>query len=67
MSNRRPTMFTPRYAAALALLALAPLALYTLARGQDVVVLSAVSVLLIAGSLYLAFGPAAGEDHEARA
>lgn len=51
-----------RYTAVLALLALVPMAVYVADRGESVVALSAVSVVLIAASLYLVFGPASGDD-----
>lgn len=50
----------PTQPAALGLLALVPVAAYALSRGAAVVALSGVCVLLIAWSLYTAFG--ADED-----
>lgn len=57
------TSVEPRYAAPLvALVATIPVALFILDRGAWAVVLSLVSVALIAASVYLLFGPAA-EPH----
>jgi hypothetical protein len=53
----RPRLVLP----ALALVAVIPGALFLLARGELVVLLSTVSVVLIAASLYYVFSPADGE------
>jgi len=54
-------MLSFRVAAALAaLVALVPVALWLTTRSTPVVALALVNVVLIAGSIYMMFGPAAG-------
>jgi hypothetical protein len=55
------TTVNPLHPAALGLLALLPVAVYAVLRPASVVVLSAVCVGLIAGSLYLLFGATEAE------
>lgn len=54
-------------ATVLAALPLVPVALYILDRSTAYVALSLVSVLLVAASLYLMFGPDEGAEHDADA
>jgi len=51
----------------LAMLPLVPVTLYILDQSTTYVALSLVSVLLVAASLYLMFGPDEGADHDADA
>ena len=53
---------SPRLVTLLALLGLAPVAYYMLGTGRNIVALSLVSVVIIAGSLFLMTG-----DHEGQA
>ena len=52
-----------RWVAAIALVALAPVAAFYLCRGETVVALSAVCVALIAASVYVMLGPARAPAH----
>jgi len=54
-------------ATALALLPLVPVTLYILDQSTAYVALSLVSVLLVAGSLYVMFGSDGNADHDAGA
>lgn len=53
----------PRRGALVGLLALVPVALFAADRGEPVVAVALVNVLLIAGSLYVALSPVAGGGH----
>jgi hypothetical protein len=57
----------PQLLAGLGLLALAPVAVFLLARGDFIVAFAVVNTLLIVGSVYLMFSPVEGgheHDHE---
>lgn len=55
---------TPRRGAVVALLALVPVATFAVARGEPLVGIALVNVLLIFGCLYVAFSPVSGGHGE---
>jgi hypothetical protein len=55
---------TPRRGAFLALLALVPVATFAFAGGEPIAGIALVNVLLIFGSLYVAFSPVPGSHGE---
>jgi hypothetical protein len=54
-----------KYLAGIGLLALVPVGLYLSELSRPIVALSLVSVVIIAASVYVMFGPAEGDDHHA--
>ncbi|MFT4885135.1 MAG: hypothetical protein ACI8U4_002655 [Natronomonas sp.] len=54
---------TPRRGTIVALLALVPVATFAFMRGEPLVGIALVNVLLIFGSLYVAFSPVSGHGH----
>jgi general stress protein CsbA len=54
---------TPRLGAVVTLLALVPVAVFTVYIGNPLVAIALVNVVLIFASLYLAFTPVEGHDH----
>jgi hypothetical protein len=54
---------TPRAGTVVALLALVPVAIFAFVRGEPLVGIALVNVLLIFGSLYVAFSPVSGHGH----
>lgn len=55
---------TPRIGAFVTLLALLPVAVFTVTNGNPLVAIALVNVVLIFASLYLAFSPVESHDHD---
>ncbi|MCY4730751.1 cytochrome-ba3 oxidase subunit [Natronomonas gomsonensis] len=55
---------TPRLGAVVTLLALVPVAVFTVYIGNPLVAIALVNVVLIFASLYLAFTPVENHDHD---